>query len=125
MDTGATRCLLNKRVFDILEKKVILNRSEKSTTLLAVNNQKIDTSGTYGLQIAIEKKEAIQDFIIAADIAEDCIIGSDAIKSLSLVIDGEKGSVHMKENEEKICVVNSIFSASNGNKDSNGRCPDR
>jgi len=57
VDTGATRCLLNKRVFDILEKKVILNRSEKSTTLLAVNNQKIDTSGTYGLQIAIEKRK--------------------------------------------------------------------
>jgi len=70
-------------------------------TLVDVSGKDLDTKGCVTLEIDFEGHKLLQQFIIAADINEDMILGIDAILKHGIVIDGSVGKVYIKNQGRK------------------------
>lgn len=99
VDSGAARSLISSKIINNMKfnSKIHIS-SEVAVNLFDVNNRPVRTLGTIGLTIELRTDSLFQEFIIAQDISEDCILGVDAIFGHGLIIDGVAKKIYKHVN---------------------------
>ena len=94
IDTGSTKTLLAKEVFDSLGMTDI--KCEPSdTTLVAANSEKLNVYGKVTLPMSVGKKQVIQNFVVADIVTCQGILGMDFLTQNRGKVDIEKKTLKL------------------------------
>ena len=102
VDTGAVKSLINGNTIDKLN---INNIRQCETKLYDVNKNQLKTKGQTILKLQIENEVYEQNFIIADEISDECILGSDAIINLGIIIDGKRQKIYVEQNNTEFRIA--------------------
>ena len=100
IDTGATLSVMHVNVFKSLDVQYRSRLMQCNVILCNVNNIELKTRGISKIHVTYGQVTFEQEFIIAEDINENCIIGIDVIRKQGFLIDGSDGTVSIKRKSE-------------------------
>lgn len=99
-DTGSTVSLINNSVYRGLPTAYQKLREEVNVELYDVHNRRLKTVGTVNLPIFYEGETLNQDFVVAYDIAEEGLLGMNAIRTHEFVLDGAEKCIYLKRKRQ-------------------------
>ena len=91
---------MHVNVFKSLDVQYRSRLMQCNVILCNVNNIELKTRGISKIQVTYGQVTFEQEFIIAEDINENCIIGIDIIRKQGFQIDGLNGSVSVRKKDE-------------------------
>ena len=91
---------MHVNVFKSLDVQYRSRLMQCNVILCNVNNIELKTRGISKIHVTYGQVTFEQEFIIAEDINENCIIGIDVIRKQGFLIDGSDGTVSIKRKSE-------------------------